>query len=92
MALEHKALVGTGYRQKLQNTITQAKLKELKVPTVLIAGVADLSTPPSIARMVAAEIPGSEVVVAPESGHSVYWEQPDVFNRAVLDFAGKHQP
>jgi pimeloyl-ACP methyl ester carboxylesterase len=40
--------------------------------------------------MIAAEIPGSEFVVAPESGHSVYWEQPDVFNRAVLDFAGRH--
>jgi pimeloyl-ACP methyl ester carboxylesterase len=29
-------------------------------------------------------------VVAPESGHSVYWEEPDVFNRAVLTFIAKH--
>jgi pimeloyl-ACP methyl ester carboxylesterase len=28
-------------------------------------------------------------VVAAESGHSVYWEQSEVFNRAVLDHAGK---
>jgi pimeloyl-ACP methyl ester carboxylesterase len=23
-----------------------------------------------------------------EAGHSTYWEQPDIFNRAVLDFIG----
>lgn len=90
MELEHKALVGKDYRQHLKNSITQAMLKTLKVPTQVIAGAADMSTPPSIARMVAAEIPGSALVVAPESGHSVYWEQPDIFNRAVLDFVGKH--
>ena len=90
MELEHKALVGSGYRQRLKNTITQSMLKGLKVPTQLIAGAADLSTPPSIARMIAAEIPDTRVVVAPESGHSVYWERPDVFNHAVLEFAGKH--
>jgi pimeloyl-ACP methyl ester carboxylesterase len=28
--------------------------------------------------------------VAPESGHSVYWEEPALFNRAVLGFIAKH--
>jgi pimeloyl-ACP methyl ester carboxylesterase len=86
--LEHKALIGREFRQTLKNQITQARLKELKLPTLLIAGVADLITPPSISRMIAAEIAGSRLVVAPEAGHSVYWEQPDLFNRAVLDFIG----
>ena len=90
LELEHKALVGREFRQRLENEMTQAKLKELKLPTLLIAGAADLVTPPSLSRMLAAEIPGSEVVVAPESGHSVYWGQPEIFNRAVLDFVGKH--
>ena len=40
--------------------------------------------------MLAAEIPNSEIVIAPEAGHSVYWEQPDVFNSAVLEFIGRH--
>src|SRR5712691_162906 len=88
--LEHKALVGSESRQMLKNEMTQAKLKELKLPTLLIAGAADLVTPPSISRMLAAEIPNSQLVVAPEAGHSVYWEQPDIFNQAVLDFVGKH--
>ena len=85
---EHKALIGREYRQTLKNEITQAKLKQLKLPTLLIAGTADMSTPPSISRMIAAEIPNSRVVLMPEAGHSSYWEQPEIFNRAVLDFIG----
>jgi pimeloyl-ACP methyl ester carboxylesterase len=88
LELEHKALIGRDYRQHLKNKITQARLKELKVPTLLIAGAADLSTPPSISRMIAAEIVGSRVAVIPEAGHSTYWEQPELFNRAVLDHVG----
>jgi len=88
--LEHKALIGREFRQRLKNQMTQARLKELKLPTLLIAGAADLVTPPSLSRMLQAEIPNSELAVAPEAGHSVYWEQPDIFNRAVLDFVGKH--
>jgi len=88
MELEHKALIGRDYRQNLKNEITQAKLKELKLPTLLIVGAADLSTPPSISRLIAAEIPNSRVVIIPEAGHSTYWEQPELFNRAVLDFIG----
>ena len=88
LELEHKALIGPEYRQTLKNEITQARLKQLKLPTLLIAGAADLSTPPSISRMIAAEIPNSRVVLMPEAGHSSYWEQPEIFNRAVLDFIG----
>jgi pimeloyl-ACP methyl ester carboxylesterase len=61
------------------------------VPVLLIAGAADLITPPSITRILQSKIPNAELVVAPEAGHSVYWEQPDIFNRAVLDFIGKHK-
>jgi pimeloyl-ACP methyl ester carboxylesterase len=88
MELEHKALLGRDFRQTLKNEITQARLKELKLPVLIISGVADMSTSPSIARMIAAEIPNSRVAYMTESGHSSYWEQPDLFNRAVLDHAG----
>jgi pimeloyl-ACP methyl ester carboxylesterase len=40
--------------------------------------------------MVAAQISDSEVVVVREAGHSSYWEQPEAFNRAVLDFLARH--
>src|SRR5260370_40759550 len=51
-------------------------LATLKVPTLVISGAADLATPPSIARIIAAKIPNAELVVAPESGHSIYWGSP----------------
>jgi pimeloyl-ACP methyl ester carboxylesterase len=88
MELEHKALIGREFRQPLKNEITQARLKELKLPVLLIAGAADMSTPPSMSRMIAAEIAGSRVAFIPEAGHSSYWEQPELFNRAVLDQVG----
>jgi pimeloyl-ACP methyl ester carboxylesterase len=89
--LELKSQVGDGSRQPLANRITEARLGDLKVPTLVISGDADLSTPPSIARMIAARIANSELVVVAESGHSVYWEQPEAFNRAVLDFIARHR-
>src|SRR5262247_2942186 len=88
MELEHKALIGREFRQSLKNEITQARLKELKLPVLLISGAADMSTSPSMARMIAAEIAGSRVAYMPEAGHSSYWEQPELFNRAVLDHVG----
>jgi pimeloyl-ACP methyl ester carboxylesterase len=88
MELEHKALLGPDFRQTLKNDITQARLKELKLPVLLISGAADMSTSPAMTRMIAAEIPGSRVAFMPEAGHSSYWEQPELFNRAVLDFVG----
>jgi pimeloyl-ACP methyl ester carboxylesterase len=88
LELEHKALIGPRVSQTLKNKITQAKLKELKLPTLLITGPADLYTPPSISRVIAAEIPNSRVTLIPEAGHSPYWEQPELFNRAVLEFIG----
>ncbi len=89
--LAHKAVTGGDFRQKVANEITTAKIEQLKVPTLLITGDADLITPPSIMRMVAQHIPGSEIMIAPESGHSSYWEQPDLFNRTVLGFLAKHK-
>jgi pimeloyl-ACP methyl ester carboxylesterase len=88
--LERKSGFTDAFRQPLKNRITETMLGTLTVPTLVISGVADLATPPAIARVIAAKIPNAELVVASESGHSVYWEQPDVFNRAVLDFIAKH--
>jgi pimeloyl-ACP methyl ester carboxylesterase len=88
--LERKSGLVDSFRQPLKNRITDAMLGTLTVPTLVICGAADLATPPSIARMIAAKIPNAELVVASEAGHSVYWEQPEVFNRAVLAFVAKH--
>jgi pimeloyl-ACP methyl ester carboxylesterase len=89
--LAHKAMTGGEFRQQVANEITNAKIEAMKVPTLLITGDADLVTPPSILRMVAQHIAGSEILIAPEAGHSTYWEQPDIFNRALLGFLAKQK-
>lgn len=76
--------------QAMRNRITFAALETIKVPTLLLTGDADLYTPPSVLRLFAARFPNCESVVVPECGHSAFWEQPEIFNRTVLDFISKH--
>ena len=82
--------MGVGARQGLANIVTPEKLETLEGPTLLMTGGVDLATPPAITRMIARHVPHSEVAIALESGHSSYWEQPEFFNRAVLEFTARH--
>jgi pimeloyl-ACP methyl ester carboxylesterase len=75
--------------QPLRNRITFSMLDAIKVPTLLITGGADMYAPPPVLRMFAARIKGAESRIVPEAGHSTYWEEPETFNRAVLDFIKK---
>ena len=77
---------GSRVRQKAKSKVTWDKLRQLKLPTFFITGGADLYQPPSMMRAAAREIPWSETLVVPEAGHALQWEQPNVFNRVVLDF------
>jgi len=65
-------------------------IETIKVPTLLLTGDADPFAPPPVMRMFAARVKGSQSIVIPEAGHSAYWEQPEIFNRAVLEFLAKH--
>jgi pimeloyl-ACP methyl ester carboxylesterase len=76
--------------QPTRNRLTFALLETIKTPTFLLTGGADMYAPPPVLRLFAARIKGSESLIVPEAGHSAYWEQPEVFNRAVLDFITKH--
>lgn len=63
-----------------------AKLSEMKVPTLFIVGEEDELTPPHVIEAAAGYIPGARVTRVPEAGHSVYFEQPDIFNFEVFRF------
>jgi pimeloyl-ACP methyl ester carboxylesterase len=76
--------------QPLRNHITFALLESIQAPTLLMTGDADLYAPPPLLHFFAERITGSETFVVPEAGHSAYWERPDLFNRTVLKFIGKH--
>ena len=66
--------------------VTWAKLRQEKIPTLLLGGDADLYTPPPLLKYFHEHMPGSELVIIHGCGHSAYWEQPEIFNRKVIDF------
>jgi pimeloyl-ACP methyl ester carboxylesterase len=76
--------------QATKNRITYEALGTITIPTLLLSGDADLYTPPSVLRLLAARFPNCQSLVIPECGHSAFWEQPEAFNQAVLDFIAKH--
>lgn len=89
-ALQDEQTKGHGVEQATNHVITGETLEGLRMPTLLLTGDADSSTPPSLMRMLARHIAQAELVIVPESGHSPYWERPTLFNEAVLDFLGRH--
>jgi pimeloyl-ACP methyl ester carboxylesterase len=88
--LERTSLSGPRALQPLANRITLASLARLTMPTLLIAGDADLIAPPPVARLFARHIPDCRLEVIPECGHSAYWERPAVFNEIVSGFLRRH--
>jgi len=72
--------------QPQRTTITYQKLETIRVPTLLMPGDQDLQTPPWVMRRQLADIPHAKFIVLPEAAHSINWEQPEAFNRNVLEF------
>ena len=79
-----------GPTQPSRNRVTLSLLEGIKTPTLMIAADADLYAPPALMRRMADRIKGAQFVVFPDSGHSVWWEEPDKFNRTVLTFIARH--
>ncbi len=76
--------------QPQRTTITYEKLATIRVPTLLMPGDQDLQTPPWVMRRQLTHIPSAQFIVLPEAAHSINWEQPEAFNRNVLEFIRKH--
>ena len=56
----------------------------------MVAGAEDLLTPVRFSEEIAAAIPGAKLTVLPQVGHGMFWETPDTFNAALLDFIAAH--
>jgi len=61
-------------------------LSEISVPTLVLVGEEDILTPPSEARLMAARIPDSRMLIIPEAGHLSNLENPKAFNTALRGF------
>jgi pimeloyl-ACP methyl ester carboxylesterase len=76
--------------QPLRTPNTFAKLAAVNMPVLIIAADADLLAPPALMRAWAAHLNSYEWATVPDSGHSIAWEHPDVFNDTVLAFVKRH--
>ncbi|MGA2267410.1 MAG: proline iminopeptidase-family hydrolase [Bryobacteraceae bacterium] len=61
------------------------RLKTITVPTLIMAGDHD-ECAPSISREMHEKIPGSKLVILPQSGHMTFVDQPGMFLKAVGEF------
>jgi pimeloyl-ACP methyl ester carboxylesterase len=73
--------------EKLRQTAYDLKdVERLRIPVLLIVGEGDQIFPPATIRSIAVAISGARVIELPGAGHSPYFETPDAWNEAVMEF------
>ncbi|MGH7949664.1 MAG: alpha/beta fold hydrolase, partial [Candidatus Binataceae bacterium] len=58
----------------------------LKMPVLCLVGEDDVLIPPRTIKAIAALLPNARVATVPDCGHSIYFEQPAIFNQLVREF------
>ncbi len=76
-------------QQPIRARIDWETLGRNRVPLLLMIGDADLFLPPALLRAVQPRIGASELAVVADSGHPIFAEQPEAFNRIVLEFLAR---
>jgi pimeloyl-ACP methyl ester carboxylesterase len=74
-----QAAAGAGYTGRLRQTRVRAR-------TLVLHGSADTVVDPGNGKLLADRIPGAQLVMFPELGHLLFWEDPDGFVDAVTSF------
>lgn len=65
---------------------TTARLRNVRVPTLCLAGELDKSSPPDVVKDMAAAIPGARYAELAGAPHMLFAEQPEATARVVGDF------
>jgi pimeloyl-ACP methyl ester carboxylesterase len=90
----YRMLTPIGYanalRALLQMDYIAERLPEIRVPTLLLCGDQDPSLAPM--RVMAQRIEGARFVLLSPAGHFANRDQPEAFNRAVLEFLAELRP
>ncbi len=72
--------------EMMETSHTGESLQNLSVPALFVVGSLDALFPARDIRKAASFLPGARVAEIPGSGHSPYFEDPERWNQAVLDF------
>ena len=67
---------------------TEEQLKGITTPFLILDGAQEEAIDLNQTKLMALLIPGAKLVLMPDTGHFALFEQPDEFNRIVLDFLG----
>ncbi|GAA3306626.1 alpha/beta fold hydrolase [Nonomuraea dietziae] len=88
LAFPHQQSVEAFQRQleAFETHETLDRLREIAVPTLVLAGEMDRATPPRLGREVAEAISGAVFEVLPGEAHQPFQEVPDEFNARVDTF------
>src|ERR1035437_8231835 len=78
-ALSAQAAAGARYAGRLRQTRINAR-------TLVVNGDADTVVDPGNGKLLADRIPGAQLVIFPELGHLLFWEDPDGFTDADISF------
>jgi 3-oxoadipate enol-lactonase len=73
----------------IQQHDTTARLGQLAVPALVLAGEQDILIPVSLSRQLAGLVPGAEWATT-KGGHACLWEHPAEFNQTFLEFTKRH--
>ncbi|HEX2667388.1 MAG TPA: pimeloyl-ACP methyl ester esterase BioH [Gammaproteobacteria bacterium] len=82
------ASLATGL-QILGDSDLRPKLRDVDLPTLVIAGGYDRLTPAAAGEYMAEHIPGARLEVFPKSAHAPFLSHVDAFSESLLDFMHK---
>ena len=70
---------GARYAGHLRQTRIRARM-------LVLHGTADTVVDPGNGKLLADSIPGAQLMIFPELGHLLFWQDPDGFADAVISF------
>jgi 3-oxoadipate enol-lactonase len=72
--------------RQLETSASREQLAALPMPVLFIGGEHDEVMPVSLMEIAHSLLPDSRMIVVPATGHSVYFEAPEIFNDIALEF------
>ncbi len=69
-----------------QPDFSKEQLEGITAPTAIADGQYDEAIRPEHTKEMAELIPGAKLVILPNVSHFAFWQSPELFNKAVLDF------
>lgn len=77
------------YRSAMRSLMrfdVEGRLGELRMPVLVVTGAEDTTVPPPVQRVLVRGIPGARQTVVEGSGHGIIADNPEAFNRILLEF------